>query len=98
QAQQQFSQVPGQAYQILVGGGVQKLPWTDDERAHTSAVVDFIQGNPSGSDRLTAYMVAMLYFSPGALKIDQAKTRLPEWLYPVYANIFESTPQPASTP
>ena len=96
QAQQQFQQVPGQAYQILVGGHVQKLPWTDEEKDRTNAIIKYIQGNPGGSDRLTAYMVALLYFAPGALTIDQAKTRLPEWFYPVYANIFETAPQPAS--
>ena len=96
QAQQQFQQVPGQAYQILVGGHVQKLPWTDEEKDRTNAIVNYIQGTPGGSDRLTAYMVALLYFAPGALTIDQAKTRLPEWFYPVYANIFETAPQPAS--
>ncbi|MEM9771121.1 MAG: glycosyltransferase [Cyanobacteria bacterium P01_D01_bin.73] len=97
QAQQQFQQIAGQAYQILAGSSIQKLPWDSRDQFRANALVSRIQANPSTGDRLGAYMVAMLYFQPSTFKIDQAKTRLPEWLYPIYANLFEPAPNGSAT-
>ena len=89
QAQHQYQQTAGQAYQILLASGLQKLEWTAADKARLDTLTRKIQLNPSAPHCLGPYMVTLLYYPPGTMRIDQAATRLPQWLYPLYAKLFD---------
>ena len=48
---------------------------------------------------VNAMLVAMLYFLPGSMKVDDPETKLPAWLLPSYNDIFAILllPSPVST-
>ena len=40
---------------------------------------------------VNAMLVAMLYFLPGSMKVDDPETKLPAWLLPSYNDIFANS-------
>ena len=37
---------------------------------------------------INAFLVAMLYFEPGSMRVEGAEQKLPAWLFPHYQQIF----------
>ena len=82
----------GERYWALVRSGVQKESLTsDDEDRKQSAVTKLNPqagggfGNPGA---VNAFLIVMVYFTPGSMKVDDADRNLPAWLLPAYQEIF----------
>jgi hypothetical protein len=89
----------GDRYWAMVRSGVQKEPLApSDERRKqvaTIALTPSLGGRGFGSPgALNAFLVAMLYYVPGTMQVDQPQQKLPGWLLGPYQQIF-SQPQPA---
>ena len=39
---------------------------------------------------VNSFLVAMMYFIPGSMRVDDAEMKLPSWLLPHYQQIFQS--------
>ncbi len=79
----------GKAYKALLKSGFQKEPID----ATTQAFVQQLTQQGAGlvaPKALNAFMGAMLYYVPGTMQVKDAQTRLPSWLFPDYAQVFET--------
>lgn len=99
QLEQLWSTDLGDRYWAMVRSGVQKEPLApaDESRkqAATVALTPSLGGRGFGSPgALNAFLVAMLYYVPGTMQVDQPQQKLPAWLLGPYQQIF-SQPQPA---
>jgi len=88
----------GDRYWAMVRSGVQKeaLSPADEQRkqAATVTLTPHLGGGGFGSPgALNAFLVAMLYYLPGAMQVDQPQQKLPAWLLEPYQQIFA---QPAT--
>jgi hypothetical protein len=93
QLEQLWSTDLGDRYWALVRSGVQKEPLdaADASRKQAAAVAltPSLGGGGFGSPRaLNAFLVAMLYYVPGTMQVDQPQQKLPAWLYGPYDQIF----------
>lgn len=89
----------GDRYWALVRSGVQQEPLSpaDESRkqAATVALTPSLGGGGFGSPgALNAFLVAMLYYVPGTMAVDQPQQKLPAWLHGPYEQIF-AQPQAA---
>ena len=99
QLQQLWSTDLGDRYWAMVRSGVQKEPLSQDDEARKQAVTvkltPSLGGGGFGSPgSLNAFLVAMLYYQPGTMEVDQPHQKLPAWLLEPYQQIF-SQPQAA---
>jgi predicted O-linked N-acetylglucosamine transferase (SPINDLY family)/glycosyltransferase involved in cell wall biosynthesis/predicted O-methyltransferase YrrM len=79
----------GKAYKALLKSGFQK----ESIDATTQAFVQQLTQQGAGlvaPKALNAFMGAMLYYVPGTMQVKDAQTRLPGWLLPDYAQVFET--------
>jgi hypothetical protein len=88
----------GDRYWAMVRSGVQKelLSAADEQRkqAATVTLTPSLGGGGFGSPgALNAFLVAMLYYLPGTMQVDQPQQKLPAWLLEPYQQIFA---QPAA--
>jgi predicted O-linked N-acetylglucosamine transferase (SPINDLY family)/glycosyltransferase involved in cell wall biosynthesis/predicted O-methyltransferase YrrM len=79
----------GKGYQILLNRGIQQEPLTEAEATFVNQLTPIAVGlkQPNALNYLIA---AMLYYVPGKMLVRDAKTRLPQWLYGDYQQVFES--------
>ncbi|MGB3404698.1 MAG: CmcI family methyltransferase [Microcoleaceae cyanobacterium] len=79
----------GTGYQILLNRGIQQEPLTEAEAAFVNQLTPIAVGlkQPNALNYLIA---AMLYYVPGKMLVRDAKTRLPQWLYGDYQQVFEN--------
>lgn len=89
----------GDRYWALVRSGVQKesLEAADQSiRDRATQCLSPSQGGGFGSaGALNAFLVAMMYFAPGSMRVDAPEQKLPAWLLEPYKQVFEQA-QPAS--
>jgi hypothetical protein len=83
----------GDRYWALVRSGVQKEPLNpqDEQRKHaaTVALTPSLGGGGFGSPgALNAFLVAMMYYLPGTMQVDQPQQKVPGWLLGQYSQIF----------
>ena len=83
----------GDRYWAMVRSGVQKEPLSpaDESRkqAVSMALTPSLGGKGFGSPgALNAFLIAMLYYLPGTMKVDQPQQKLPQWLFSAYEQIF----------
>jgi hypothetical protein len=88
----------GDRYWAMVRSGVQKegLSPADEQRkqAATVTLTPSLGGGGFGSPgALNAFLVAMLYYLPGTIQVEQPQQKLPTWLLEPYQQIFA---QPAA--
>ena len=82
------------AYRVvyLVRSGVQKEAPTPEEEALKQAATQRLQPARGGGfgtpGALNAFLVAMLFFEPGSMRVDGAETKLPAWLLTPYQQVF----------
>jgi|GEM_PF-440565 Predicted O-linked N-acetylglucosamine transferase, SPINDLY family len=76
-------------YQAILGCGLQAEPMTDAEQQFLQQLTDISKGlvHPQA---INALLGAMLYFVPGTMRVADANTRLPKWLFDDYEKVFES--------
>jgi predicted O-linked N-acetylglucosamine transferase (SPINDLY family)/glycosyltransferase involved in cell wall biosynthesis len=79
----------GKAYYTLLSCGFQNQPLTEEEQTFLQQLTQISKGlvHPKAINSLLS---AMLYFTPGTMRIPDAKNRLPNWLINDYEQIFES--------
>jgi len=82
----------GDRYWALVRSGVQGEPLTPaEEFKKQSATVRLLpaQGGGFGTPgALNAFLIAMLFYQPGSMKVDGAEHKIPGWLFSSYQQIF----------
>ncbi|ABB25085.1 hypothetical protein Syncc9902_0110 [Synechococcus sp. CC9902] len=84
----------GERYWALVRSGIQAESLSESDQHLKSSVVEHLSPTNGGfgSPRSTnAFLVAMLFFLPGSMKVDDAQSKIPSWLYSNYSQIFAST-------
>jgi FkbM family methyltransferase len=76
-------------YQAILGCGLQAEAMTEAEQQFLQQLTDISKGlvHPQA---INALLGAMLYFVPGTMRVPDANTRLPQWLFDDYEKVFES--------
>jgi len=90
----------GDRYWAMVRSGVQKEPLNPADESRKQAVsvalTPSLGGGGFGSPgALNAFLIAMLYYLPGTMKVDEPQQKLPQWLLSAYEQIF-AQPQPVA--
>ena len=87
-----FSTDLGDRYWAMVRSGVQKEPLSADDQALKDRAVERLspsQGGGFGSPGSTnAFLIAMMFYVPGSMKVDGAEEKIPHWLLHGYQDIF----------
>ena len=82
----------GDRYWAMVRSGVQKEPLNDlDEHLKqraTQRLTPAAGGGFGTPGAVNSFLVAMLYYVPGHMKVDGAEQKLPAWLLPGYQEVF----------
>ena len=82
----------GDRYWAMVRSGVQKEPLELVDEELKQAMVKRLSPAQGGGFHLpnavNALLVAMLFFEPGSMKVNEAEQKLPAWLLPNYQKIF----------
>jgi hypothetical protein len=76
-------------YQAILGCGLQAESMTEAEQQFLQQLTEISKGlvHPQS---VNALLGAMLYFVPGTMRVPDANTRLPKWLFDDYEKVFES--------
>ncbi len=84
----------GDRYWAVVRSGIQKEPLTHEDQELKNQVTQRLQPSQGGgfgtSGAVKAFLIAMMYFEPGTMKVDDAKNKLPGWLLPNFDEIFSA--------
>jgi hypothetical protein len=71
---------------------VQKEVATPEEDAFKQAATQKLQPSQGGGfgtpGALNAFLVAMLFYEPGSMRVEGAEQKLPAWLYSSYQQVF----------
>ncbi len=82
----------GDRYWAMVRSGVQKEPLTPAEEQHKHWAATRLQPSQGGGfgtpGSLNAFLVAMVLFQPGTMRVDGAEQKIPAWLLGPYQEIF----------
>lgn len=82
----------GDRYWAMVRSGVQKEPLNQRDEMKKSLATNRLQPSQGGGfgtpGSINALLIAMVYFEPGSMKIDDAQSKLPSWLYSNFQQIF----------
>ena len=87
----------GDRYWALVRSGIQKEALEPAEERRKQSVINALNpdtgggfGNPGAVNN---FLIAMVLFEPGSMRVDGAEHKLPSWLFPQYQQVFaESLP------
>ena len=87
----------GDRYWALVRSGIQKESLTPVEERKKESATQALNPSAGGGfgqpGAVNAFLVAMVLFEPGTMKVDGAAQKLPGWLLPQYQQVFaESLP------
>gem|GEM_PF-3342703 len=83
----------GRRYGSFLKSGFQREPLTEEERNILVRLAETVARGLEQPGGLNAFLGAMMYYAPGQMQVKDAATRLPGWLYPLYAAVFESEAQ-----
>ena len=91
----------GDRYWALVRSGVQKEALTPAEERKKQLVTQALNTATGGGfgrpGAINAFLVAMVLFEPGTMRVDDAERKLPAWIVPQYQQVFaESLPTHSS--
>ncbi|MBD2160580.1 glycosyltransferase [Limnothrix sp. FACHB-1083] len=88
-----FNSELGRRYGMYLKSGFQREPLTDGERELLVKLAETAARGFEQPGGLNAFLGAMMYYAPGQMQVKDAATRLPGWLFPLYAAVFESEAQ-----
>ncbi|MGL5062755.1 MAG: glycosyltransferase, partial [Microcoleus sp.] len=77
------------AYQALLESGLQSEKLTETEEKFLLQLTETSKGLVH-AQAINALLGAMLYLLPGKMRVPDARTRLPQWLFADYEKVFES--------
>ncbi len=80
----------GKGYQILLNRGIQREPLIEIEQYFLTQLTQQAIGLKQ-ENALNSLMVCMLYYPPGRMLVQNAETRLPNWLIKDYKRVFETS-------
>ena len=90
--QQFWSTDLGDRYWSLVRSGFQCEPLSDSDTVIKNNAVSRLNPASGGGfgtpGAINSFLIAMMYFLPGTVKVDDAQNKLPNWLLPAYLEIF----------
>ena len=92
----------GDRYWALVRSGIQKEALEVGEEKHKKqSVIQALNPEAGGGfgkpGAVNAFLIAMVLFEPGTMRVDNAEQKLPGWLLPQYQQVFaESLPAHSS--
>jgi len=82
----------GDRYWAMVRSGIQNEPLEPADQQRRDAAAQALNPNQGGGfnrrGAINAILVAMLYFAPGTMQVNNSEAQLPGWLYPNYKQIF----------
>lgn len=82
----------GERYWALVRSGVQKEPLAPEDEARKQKATTILNPQLGGGfgkpGAINAFLIVMVYFMPGSMKVDDAEQKLPAWLLPAYQEVF----------
>ena len=82
----------GDRYWAMVRSGVQKEPLAAADQQIKQATAQRLTPSSGGGfstpGAVNAFLVSMLYFEPGSMRVEGAEQKLPAWLFPHYQQIF----------
>lgn len=82
----------GERYWALVRSGIQKEPLVPEDETRKQKAVNTLNPKAGGGfgtpGALNSFLIAMVFFSPGSMKVDAAAEKLPAWLLPFYEEVF----------
>ena len=88
----------GDRYWALVRSGIQAVALEPADAALRDTATRRLSPSQGGGftapDALNAFLVAMMYYAHGTMRVDGAAQKLPAWLYEPYRQVFEQV-QPA---
>ena len=91
--EQLWSTELGDRYWSLVRSGIQKRPLSESDASIKQNAVNQLNPTSGGGfgtpGALNSFLVAMMFFVPGSMKVDDAQNKIPNWLYVPYKSIFE---------
>lgn len=81
----------GEAYRNLISADNFQAthPPTPDQQTHLQALGEQLRQLPTGPESVRHYLVAMLFYGPGSMRIEAARSRLPQWLQSDYFALYE---------
>ena len=92
QLEQLWATELGERYWALVRSGIQKEPLSTEDESRKQTSVNALNPQAGGGfgvpGSLNAFLIAMMYFLPGKMKVDNAKQKVPAWLLTGYEDIF----------
>ena len=81
----------GDRYWALVRSGIQKESLTPAEERKKQEIVDKLNTSSGGGfgtpGAVNAFLIAMVLFEPGTMRVDDADRKLPAWLLPHYQQV-----------
>ena len=84
-------------YWALVRSGIQHVDLNDDDNAlKTKAKTMLNPAEGGGFEKpgaIAAILVAMIYYVPGTMQVNDAQAKLPAWLFPGYNQLFAAALQ-----
>ena len=76
----------------MIRSGIQSVPLTGDDERLKSLVKDRLNPSLGGgfgvSGSISAFLVAMAYYVPGSMQVEDAENKIPSWLLPGYQQVF----------
>ena len=85
----------GDRFWAIVRSGIQKEPASEAEEVVKQASTSKLQPSNGGGfgspGAINAFLVAMLFYEPGKMRVDSADQKLPSWLLSSYQQIFAET-------
>ena len=82
----------GERYWALVRSGIQKESLSPDDEARKQKAVNKLNPRSGGGfgtpGALNSFLIVMVYFLPGSMKVDDASQKIPSWLLHNYEDIF----------
>ena len=87
----------GDRYWALVRSGIQKEALEPAEERKKQSVINALNPDTGGGfgkpGAVNTFLIAMVLFEPGSMRVDGAEHKLPSWLFPQYQQVFaESLP------
>ena len=85
----------GDRYWAMVRSGVQKESMSPEDQAFKERAVQKLSPSQGGGFQspgsTNAFLIAMLFYVPGTMKVDDAHQKIPGWLLQGYNDVFASS-------
>ena len=85
----------GDRFWAIVRSGIQKEQLTETEESLKQGSTSKLQSSNGGGfgtpGAINAFLIAMLFYEPGKMRVDSAEQKLPSWLLNSYQQIFAET-------